>query len=131
MRLDPGDDILETIQNWCQGQKMLNALVSGIGSAEEPTLAHYSRVTKKFIQKQLAGIYEVTSLVGNVGQVDGGQPLVHLHATLSNEHMSAYGGHLVNGVCSATAEIVITPLETAFRKTFDDDIGLKIWDFDD
>ena len=129
MRLDPGDDIPETIQAWCQGQKILNGVISGIGSIENPVLAHYRRDAKRFSQRKLAGIYEITSLNGNVGQVDGGLPLVHLHVSLANEQMSAFGGHLVSGDCSATAELVIEPLTTDFRKNFDESAGLKIWDF--
>lgn len=130
MMLEPDDDIIMTIQKWCQGQNILNAIISGIGSVQDPTLAHYRRDAKKFTQKKLPGVYEITALNGNIGQVDGGQPLVHLHATLASEHMSAFGGHLVDGVCSATAEIVIKPLTTTFRKNFDESVGLKTWDFD-
>ncbi|HSX14918.1 MAG TPA: PPC domain-containing DNA-binding protein [Candidatus Saccharimonadales bacterium] len=130
IRLEPGDEIIETLQKWCRTQGIVNASIEGIGSVENPTLAHYRRDTKKFSEKQLRGIFEVVSLSGNVGLVDGDEPLVHLHATLSNEDMQALGGHVVEAVCSATGELVLTPLSTAFRKNYNEDIGLKVWDFD-
>lgn len=130
MRLDPNEDILETLQQWCQRQNIVNGLVHGIGSVESPMLAHYRRDTKRFTQKRLSGIFEIISLEGNIGQVDGGQPLVHVHVTVANEHLSAYGGHLVSGACSATAELVIRPLPTQFRKNYEESVGLKVWDFD-
>lgn len=131
IRIDPGEDILESLQRWCVGQKIYNAGVIGIGSVENPTLAHYRRDTKEFKEKRLPGIYEVTSLIGNVGLVDADEPLVHLHVTLADEEMRTYGGHLVEGYCSATAEILIRPLPTTHRKSFSDQIGLKIWDFNE
>lgn len=131
MRLDHGDDYLETLQKWCHGQGIVNATINGIGSIEDPTLAHYRRDTKKFSEKVLPGVYEVPALVGNVGMIDGDEPLVHLHATLSDENMVASGGHLVKGICSATAELVIKPLPTRFRKNHSENVGLKIWDFDE
>jgi len=129
IRLEPGEDILEALQTWCHQQGIVNATITGIGSVENPTLAHYRRDTKKFTEKRLAGIFEVTSIEGNVGLVDGDQPLVHLHVTLANDSMQSFGGHLVAGACSATAELVVTPLSTRYRKNFDESIGLKIWNF--
>jgi predicted DNA-binding protein with PD1-like motif len=131
LRLDPGDEILDSVQRWCRDNQIYNALLIGIGSVENPTIAHYRRDTKKFTEKRLAGIYEVISLVGNVGLTDGNEPLVHLHITLSDEQMRPYGGHLVEGCCSATAEIVLRPMPTKHQKKFNEEIGLKIWDFSD
>ncbi len=129
VRMDPDDDIIDKLQQWCRAQGIVNASITGIGSVKNPCLAHYRRDTKKFTEQKLTGIYELTALVGNIGLVDGSQPLVHVHATLSDETMQAFGGHLVKGICSATAEIILTPLPTRFRKDFNNDIGLKIWDF--
>lgn len=129
IRLDPGEEILASLQQWCQDQNIANAIISGIGSVENPTLAHYRRDTKEFIEKRLPGIFEVPSISGNVAIVDG-QPLVHLHVTLADAEMQAFGGHLVDGVCAATVELVVTPLPTKFTKDFDDKVGLKTWDFD-
>lgn len=130
MRLEPGEDFLQTLQQWCHGQHIVNAEVSGIGSIEDPTLAHYRRDHKQFSERKLSGIFEVTSLTGNIGLVDGEEPLVHVHVALADPLMQAFGGHLVSGVCSATAELIIRPLPTQFRKNFNEVIGLKVWDFD-
>src|SRR5690348_12885472 len=90
MRLEPGEDILESLQQWCHSQGIVNAIISGIGSIENPTLAHYRRDHKQFSEKTLSGIFEVTSLTGNVGLIDGEEPLVHLHVSLSDEAMTAF-----------------------------------------
>jgi predicted DNA-binding protein with PD1-like motif len=128
LRLDPGDDIYGTLQQFCADNHIDNATVEGIGSVEGPTLAHYSIKTKEFADKHLDGVYEVTSLLGNVALVDG-EPFGHLHITISDEGMQTFGGHLVSGVCSATLELVITDYPSHHWKSDNADIGLKIWDF--
>jgi predicted DNA-binding protein with PD1-like motif len=41
--------------------------------------------------------------------------------------MQVWGGHLKAGVCSATVELVVRRLDGAFKKEFDETIGLKLW----
>ncbi len=126
VRLEIGDYILSSIETACSEHGIHNAEVTGLGSAEKLTLAHYRRDTKKFTERQLDGIYEVVSLIGNVSLVDG-QPFAHCHIAVSDAAMTVFGGHLARGVCSATLELMIRPLPTAFTKAYDDDIGLKLW----
>jgi predicted DNA-binding protein with PD1-like motif len=130
LRLDPGDDIHETIQQFCATQGIDNAQVTGIGSVDSPALAHYSMHTKQFTDQTLAGIYEVTSLLGNISLVDG-KPFAHLHVTVSDEQMMARAGHLVHAACSATLELFITSYPSHHTKSQNDHVGLKIWDFSD
>jgi predicted DNA-binding protein with PD1-like motif len=129
LRLDPGDDIHESIQKFCDEQSIENAAVQGLGSVESPTLAHYSMKTKQFTDRSLSGIYEVTSLLGNVALVDG-KPFAHLHVTVSNEKMETFGGHLVKGECSATLELVVQSFTSKYAKVHNDAIGLKVWEFE-
>jgi uncharacterized protein len=128
LRLEPGEDIHEQIQGFCAANNIANAAVSGIGSVDSPTLAHYSVKTKQFTDQQLTGIFEVTSLLGNVALADG-QPFAHLHVTLSGPDMHTLGGHLVKGECSATLELILETYPSHHWKTPDDSIGLKVWDF--
>jgi predicted DNA-binding protein with PD1-like motif len=129
MRLDPGEDIHAEIQQFCAEQHIDNASISGIGSVERLTLAHYSIQTKQFTDKALEGIFEVTSLVGNVALVDG-SPFAHLHVTAAGPDMQSFGGHLVKGECSATLELVIAGYPSHHQKHENADVGLKVWDFD-
>jgi len=128
LRLDPGDDIHAIIDNYCTQYELANAQITGIGSVENPKLAHYSMTTRAFTDKQLEGIYEVTALLGNVALVDG-RPFAHLHVTLADAEMATYAGHLVQGTCSATLEVIITAYYSRHTKSESDKVGLKIWDF--
>jgi len=128
LRLELGEGVHEHIQAFCANNGIDNAAVSGIGSLDSATLAHYSIKTKQFRDLKLDGIYEVTSLLGNVALVNG-QPFAHLHVTVSDEQMNARAGHLVKGTCSATLELIITAYPSHYQKTPNDDIGLSVWDF--
>lgn len=128
LRLDPGDDLHEAVQTFCADHSMSNASVQGIGSVDSPTLAHYAMSTKTFTDKHLEGVYEVTSLLGNVALVEG-VPFAHMHITVAGPDMQTFGGHLVQGVCSATLELIISAYPSHHSKITNEAIGLKVWDF--
>ncbi len=126
VRLDPGDDILVSIETVCRDHGVMNAEITGLGSVESPTLAHYRRGTKKFTERAFEGVFEIASLVGNVA-VNDGQPAAHCHVVISDAAMTPYAGHLVKGLCSATVELVIQPLESHYEKQLNGEIGLNLW----
>ena len=128
LRLEPGDDIHESVQAFCADTNINNATIQGIGSVDSPTLAHYSMHSKQFTDKRLEGIFEVTSLLGNIALVDG-KPFAHIHVTISDPAMTAHAGHLVKGECSATLELVVASYPSHHWKSDDETIGLKVWDF--
>ncbi|MBA3724415.1 MAG: DNA-binding protein [Candidatus Levybacteria bacterium] len=128
LRLERGEEVLSVLKIFCQDHRIKNASVSGIGSIESPTLAHYTVDTKKYSEKELVGVYEVTALLGTVALFEK-QPLLHLHITLGDESMQAFAGHLVSGTVSATLEVIITVLPSAFEKEHDEEIGLKLYTF--
>ncbi len=128
LRLERGENIHATIQDFCQERGIANARISGIGSVENPKLAHYSIEKRQFHERQFEGIYEITSLMGNVALLDD-KPLAHLHVTVSDHHMRTGGGHLVSGLCSATMELVLTSYPSRLTKAHDDEIGLNVWQF--
>jgi uncharacterized protein len=129
LRLEPGDDVHTSIQDFCAAHSIANAGIIGIGSLESPTLAHYSIKTKHFTHSPFIGIYEVTSLIGNVALQDN-QHFAHLHATIAGPDFQSLGGHLVKGQCSATLELILESYPTNFSKTPNDAIGLSLWDFE-
>lgn len=126
LRFEKGEEILSALTAFCLKQNIKNAEVSAIGSVEQATLAHYRVDRKKYTEKHLDGIFEVLTLLGTVALVDKA-PIPHLHATLSNEDMHAFGGHLVKAIVSATLEMTITVFPTEFEKLPNEEIGLKLY----
>ena len=130
VRLEKGENIVESLQQIAQAHSITNAGISGIGSIENPILAHYTVTTKKYLEKPFTGIYEVISLLGNIAYVDQ-KPLVHAHCTISDEEMHAFAGHLVSGTVSATMELILTIFPTTYGKKMNEEIGLKLLDLPD
>lgn len=130
IRLEKGELLIESIKNFCSENKIFNAYISAIGSIEDPTLAHYTVRSKKYSEKALKGIFEVTNLIGNVAVFEN-KPLLHCHITLSDQNMNSFGGHIVEGIVSATVEVFLTSFETHFEKKYSEEIGLKLFDFKD
>lgn len=129
IRLKRGELVNESIMKFCQKMGIKNGYLSALGSIENPTLAHYRVDTKKYSEKTLKGVYEVVPLTGNIGLYQG-QPLIHNHILISDESMTAFGGHLVEAKVSATLEIVLIKLDTKLTKSLDEEIGLKLYDLD-
>lgn len=130
VRLEKGEEVVHSIEQFCTKENIASALLSALGSIENPTLAHYLVTTKKYTEKKLEGIYELTNLTGNVTQFEN-KPLVHAHVTLSDEEMHAFGGHLVSATVSATVELTVTKLDKELTKSQNEEIGLKLMDLEE
>ncbi|HUB92450.1 MAG TPA: PPC domain-containing DNA-binding protein [Candidatus Saccharimonadales bacterium] len=129
IRLERGEEVNSSIKRFCEKLGIKNAMFTGIGSIENPTVAHYRVDSRKYSEKKLRGIFEVTSFMGNVAVFEG-HPLVHGHISLSDEGMRAFGGHLVEADVSATLEIMLQDLGSGKSKKFDKEIGLKLFNLD-
>ena len=127
IRFEKGEEILPSLKTFCKRYNITNATVSGIGSLENPTLAHYRVDNKKYSEKKFEGVYEVVSLLGNIALFEK-NPLPHIHVTLSDEEMHVIAGHLIQGTVSATLEMTLNDLPTMHRKKHDEEIGLNLWD---
>lgn len=130
IRLEKGEEFIVSLQKFCIARSIDNAYFAAIGSVENPKLAHYMVSTKKYTEKELVGIYEVTALIGNVALFEG-KPLIHAHASLSDEHMRGFGGHIVETTVSATVEVFLTRYNTQLEKKLSEEIGLKLWELPD
>lgn len=126
IRLTRRELVNESIRKFCEKHKISNASFSAIGSIEDPVVAHYLVSTKKYTEKTLSDVYEVTSMQGNVALFNG-KPLVHAHIALSDNHMRGFGGHFVEATVSATLEIILQSFPSSFEKKIDDETGLKLW----
>ena len=70
---------------------------------------------------------ELLTLQGNMTQVDG-EPFFHLHVVLAGHDYQCFGGHLFDAEVAVTAEVIVTNYPVLVERTFDDEIGLKLWD---
>lgn len=127
IRLERGEEINASVKVFCEREKIKNASFFGIGSVEKATLAHYTVEGKRYRERLFSGRFELVSLIGTVGMFEG-KPLVHSHATISDERMETFGGHLVEGVTHATVEVVLWTFRSKYGKKYSDAIGLRLFE---
>jgi uncharacterized protein len=100
IRLKPGDDLKESIQQYVQEKNLMAAWVTScVGS-----LASYNiRFANQQEGNTATGHFEITSLSGTLSSNGS-----HLHISVSDSTGKLIGGHLLSG-CKiyTTAEIVI------------------------
>lgn len=130
IRINPGQNLVSTIQKFCESKKINLATVSGIGSLKSVTLGFFNPETKEYQQKTFKEPLEMASLVGNIVEKDG-KPLLHFHTTVAGDNYKAMAGHMVEAQVSLTAEIVITTVKGKIYKTFDDKTGLNLFTFNE
>ena len=127
LRIDRGEEIASTLKQFCTDEKITLGTVQGIGAVNNIVIGLFETETKEYHTATLSGDHEITSLLGNITTMDG-QPYLHIHATLSDASYQALGGHLTSAVVSGTCEIFIQILSDRLGRTFDDGVGLNVFD---
>jgi len=128
LRLDKGDEIVESIKKLCEKEGIKLGMVTGIGATNKAVIGLFHTSSKEYHSKELTGDMEITSLVGNISQMDG-EVYLHLHITLGDKDYNVYGGHLTSAVISATGEIIIDAIEGEVDREFNQEIGLNLFKF--
>lgn len=127
VRLERGEEVMETLTAFLKEKNITAASVSGIGAVTDVTLMYYRLETKTYEEEQFTGEYEVLSLLGNVALKDG-NPFAHLHITLGRDDYSTVGGHLAKATVSVTLELVLDVLDGTVARTPDEETGLALLD---
>ena len=128
VRLEKGEEVVESIKTLCRENNIRLGTVSGIGAADKATIGLFEPATKKYHSRKLTGDMEITSLIGNISTQEG-DVYLHLHATLAGSSNQVVGGHLNSAVISATGEIVIDVIDGNVDRKFSQEIGLNLFEF--
>jgi len=109
--LKKDDFIIESLIKCAEALQLNGAALSGLGAIEDPVLGNFNAITAMHDPKVFAGLYELTSLNGNIVKRDG-QYHVHLHVALSHTNDSdraTISGHLFESKIGLIGEINIFP----------------------
>ncbi|MCG4578932.1 PPC domain-containing DNA-binding protein [Clostridium cochlearium] len=128
IRLDRGDEIVESIRNFCRKEDIKAAKISGIGATNHVVIGIYELENKKYHEKEFKEDFEITSLMGNVSTYKG-DLIPHLHINLGDKDFNVKGGHLQSAIISVTGEIFLEPIEDVLEKEINEDTGIKILKF--
>lgn len=127
VRIEKGEELVETLKNFCRKEEIKLGTISGIGASNKITLGLFKTDTKEYVSNEYQGDYEITSLLGNISRKDG-EIYLHLHANIADIDGKVKGGHLSLAVISATFETVIEKVDGEVDRYFDEEIGLNLFE---
>jgi len=117
-RLMPGEDLFASLIKIAKDHEIQRGVIlSAIGSLKDVAFVNVRPHTaipvpkEDMIEIEEAGPFELLSLEGNFfPSLEGGDPVIHLHAILGTSSGSVTGGHLLKATVFTTAEIVLGSL---------------------
>jgi predicted DNA-binding protein with PD1-like motif len=124
-RLELGEELVKCITDIVREHKIEGAWMNGMGGATVAQIGYFHRQRKKYVFRHVKDVVELVSLSGNVSWV-GEEPVLHLHAIVTDKRNKAYGGHLKRLEVGATCEILITPLGEELTREMDPTVGLPL-----
>lgn len=124
LRLDPGDEIIASLNAWLQETDIPLASVSGIGAISACEIGRYLLSDKRYETQVHHGEFEIIALLGTISRM-AGKPYVHLHLAFADENMVMRGGHLSSATVSVTAEIVIRRLDGEIDRALHTPTGIN------
>lgn len=128
LRLDKGEEIVDTLRKFCQDQGITLGWINGLGAVNRASIGLFETATKKYHAREYTGDMEISSLTGNISTMQG-DVYLHLHACLSDAENKTFGGHLNAATISATGELIIGVIDGTVDREFSEEIGLNLYKF--
>ena len=125
VRIDKGEEVIQTIKKICEDNKIKLGSISGIGAADKVTIGLFDTKAKEYHSQKLIGDYEITNLSGNISTMNK-EVYLHLHITLADKNQQAFGGHLGSAIISGTGEIIVEEIEGKIERGFNEEVGLNL-----
>ena len=129
VRLDKGDEIVNSLMEFAKKENVTLASFQGIGATNHAKIGLFEIATKVYHVKELKGDFEIAPVVGNISTMNG-EIYLHVHINLGDKNNKAYAGHLNSAVISATCEIFVDVYKGKVNRKKDESIGLNLITFD-
>jgi predicted DNA-binding protein with PD1-like motif len=126
LRLETGENVNDQLEQFIVDKEIRGAFIQGIGGVQKATVGYYNLKRKKYIFRAVKNAVELVSLQGNIAWFET-QPIIHMHAVITNMQNKAYGGHVKNIIVGATVEVRII-LSDELIRTPDAEAGLPLLD---
>lgn len=128
VRLNKGEEVISSLKELCKEENIRLGEITGLGASDLVEIGVFNVNTKEYKTKTFEGMFEITSLVGNVTTKDD-EVYLHIHINFGDEEGNVKGGHLVQARISATSEIILRIVEGYVGRKMNDEIGLNLFDF--
>jgi predicted DNA-binding protein with PD1-like motif len=128
-RLPYGQDLITSIEDFCQKFSIQMATFSAIGAVSSFTIGAYDQEQQVYVTTMETASLEIVTCVGNVSLMDG-NPVVHAHIVLGDKQGKLIGGHLFSETTVFAGEISFQALiGKPLERSYDDKTGLSLWKF--
>jgi uncharacterized protein len=124
-RLQKGEEIVQTLTDFCKKNMIRGGWVTAIGATNNCVISYHSLSSHDYVDKEYKGTFEITSIVGNISVVCG-LSFLHLHISIADENNQVYGGHLKSAIVNLTCEFVIEDYEFEIIRRFDEETKLNL-----
>lgn len=128
IRLNKGEEVIKCLKEICQNENIELAEITGLGASDLVEIGVFNVNTKEYNTKVFEGMFEITSLVGNVTRKDS-EVYLHIHINFGDEDGIVKGGHLVKAIISATSEIILRKVDGKVNRKLSEEIGLNLLEF--
>lgn len=130
LRIEKGEDVLETLTLFCERNKIANAHFRGIGAVKGLTCGYYALEEKKYYFTDYDDLIEVVSLTGNV-MLKERKPFIHVHGVFTDTQNVAFGGHIKEMKAGVVVEVILEVLSSKIERLHDEEIGLFLMSCDE
>ncbi|NVM38284.1 MAG: DNA-binding protein [Candidatus Lokiarchaeota archaeon] len=125
-KIEPGEDLLDSIINLVKKFNIKSGFVKCIGALKTFTIGFYILNSKEYKMKTFNENVELISCMGNIA-FKNGEPIIHLHVSLGRGDYSVIGGHLSKpSIVSVTGEVSIFEIEQKLNRVNDPQFGLSL-----
>lgn len=124
--LKRGEEVVGSVTKFLRENGIKGGLISAVGAIEDIELGLYDFGKQEYKKRKFDDAeYELVSLSGNVSLKDD-DIFAHIHASISNDKMELFGGHLFHAKVAVTVEISIIELGVMPVRVMDEDVGLPL-----
>jgi len=124
VRVDKGEEVVESLLRFAAEHDVRCASVTGLGGVDEVRIAYLDVELKEYLPREIDGVLELASLVGNLTR-EGEKPFLHAHVVVSDREFRCYGGHLLRARVAVTGEFAVHVGEAPIQRACNPDLGIK------
>ena len=128
IKMEKGEDILETIVKYCKKVDLKSGAVYGLGAVEKASLGFFDLKSKTYLTNNYDFNAEILTCTGNIAKnKETDEYIAHIHMTIGDSEGKTFGGHLLPGnPISVTGEFTIFEIDTTLKREIDDEFKLLL-----
>jgi predicted DNA-binding protein with PD1-like motif len=133
LAFDRGDELMATVREFAERERLRAAEFTAIGAVESATLAYFDVETREYVELPDPGQSEVVSMNGRITLPRDADPddpppqrQLHVHCVLSRRDGSTIAGHVMDATIRPTLELFIAESRAHLTRREDPDSGLPV-----